>query len=107
MGIVSLSILTKQSRFVILTTSQINPNYGDEFRLKNAQIDNVTSICDKEIGNNVQTVPYYVGNGPDEKYALYNETRDNITKFKDEVKLAYEPENPYEWLEEFWPEGFN
>ncbi|KAM0074499.1 hypothetical protein ACKRZS_013824 [Fusarium odoratissimum] len=85
----------------------INPNYGDEFRLKNAQIDNVTSIVDKEIGNNVQTVPYYIGNGPDEKYALYNETRDNITKFKGKVTNAYEPEDPYEWLEEFWPEGFN
>uniref|UniRef100_A0A0D2Y632 Pectate lyase n=1 Tax=Fusarium oxysporum (strain Fo5176) TaxID=660025 RepID=A0A0D2Y632_FUSOF len=73
----------------------------------NAQIDNVTSIVDKEIGNNVQTVPYYIGNGPDEKYALYNETRDNITKFKGKVTNAYEPEDPYEWLEEFWPEGFN
>lgn len=87
--------------------SQINPNFGDEFRLKNAQIDNVTSIVDKEIGNNVQTVPYYVGNGPDEKYALYNETRDNITKYKGKAAGVYEPEDPYEWLEEFWPEGFN
>ncbi|KAI6777298.1 hypothetical protein HG530_001243 [Fusarium avenaceum] len=85
----------------------INPNFGDEFRLKNAQIDNVTSIVDKEIGNNMQTVPYYVGNGPDEKYALYNETRDNITKYKGKVAGVYEPEDPYEWLEEFWPEGFN
>ncbi|KAJ4317241.1 hypothetical protein N0V84_007460 [Fusarium piperis] len=85
----------------------INPNYGDEFRLKNSQIDNVTSIVDKEIGNNVQTVPYYIGNGPDEKYALYNETRDHITDFEGKVTNQYEPEDPYEWLSEFWPEGFN
>ncbi|TDZ37516.1 putative pectate lyase D [Colletotrichum spinosum] len=85
----------------------INPNYGDEFRLKNAQISELDKIVDKEIGNNVQTVPYTIGTGPDEKYALYNETRDAITDFEGEVLNAYEPEEPYEWLEEFWPEGFN
>ncbi|KAF4974418.1 hypothetical protein FZEAL_8677 [Fusarium zealandicum] len=85
----------------------INPNFGDEFRLKDAQIDNVTNIADKEIGNNVQTVPYYVGTGPDEKYALYNITRDHITDFEGTVSNQYEPEDPYEWLSEFWPEGFN
>ncbi|KAG9258797.1 pectin lyase fold/virulence factor [Emericellopsis atlantica] len=85
----------------------INPNYGDEFRLKNAQIDNVGIIVTKEIGNNVQTVPYHIGEGPDEKYALYNTTTDNIVEgFNGTVTNVYEPEDPYEWLEEFWPDGF-
>ncbi|EQB50608.1 hypothetical protein CGLO_09934 [Colletotrichum gloeosporioides Cg-14] len=85
----------------------INPNYGDEFRLKNAQLQDLEVIVDKEIANNVQTVPYTIGNGPDLKYALYNETRDAITEYDGEVLNAYEPEEPYEWLEDFWPEGFN
>ncbi|KAF4920653.1 Pectate lyase H [Colletotrichum viniferum] len=85
----------------------INPNYGDEFRLKNAQLQDLKVIVDKEIANNVQTVPYTIGNGPDLKYALYNETRDAITDYDGEVLNAYEPEEPYEWLEDFWPEGFN
>ncbi|KAF4884543.1 Pectate lyase E [Colletotrichum fructicola] len=85
----------------------INPNYGDEFRLKNAQLQDLEVIVDKEIANNVQTVPYTIGNGPDLKYALYNETRDAITDYDGEVLNAYEPEEPYEWLEDFWPEGFN
>ncbi|KAH6643926.1 pectin lyase fold/virulence factor [Boeremia exigua] len=81
----------------------INPNYGDEYRLKNAQIKDLTRMVDKEIGNNVQTVPYTVGTGPDEKYALYNLTRDAITEFNGTVLNAYTPEEPYEWLSEFWP----
>ncbi|KAF6835657.1 pectate lyase [Colletotrichum plurivorum] len=85
----------------------INPNYGDEYRIKNSQIKDMERGVDKEIANNVQTVPYTVGTGPDEKYALYNETRDAITEFDGEVLNVYEPEEPYEWLEEFWPEGFN
>ncbi|KAJ0319529.1 hypothetical protein Brms1b_003683 [Colletotrichum noveboracense] len=85
----------------------INPNYGDEFRLKNAQLQDLQVIVDKEIANNVQTVPYTIGNGPDLKYALYNETRDAITDYDGEVLDAYEPGEPYEWLEDFWPEGFN
>ncbi|KAJ0381893.1 hypothetical protein COL922a_013654, partial [Colletotrichum nupharicola] len=85
----------------------INPNYGDEFRLKNAQLQDLEVIVDKEIANNVQTVPYTIGNGPDLKYALYNETRDAITDYDGEVLDAYEPGEPYEWLEDFWPEGFN
>ncbi|KAI8265637.1 Pectate lyase E [Colletotrichum sp. SAR11_239] len=85
----------------------INPNYGDEFRLKNAQLQDLEVIVDKEIANNVQTVPYTIGNGPDLKYALYNETRDAITDYDGEVLNAYEPEEPYEWLEDFWPKGFN
>ncbi|KAF6805914.1 pectate lyase [Colletotrichum musicola] len=85
----------------------INPNYGDEYRIKNSQIKDMERGVDKEIANNVQTVPYTVGTGPDEKYALYNETRDAITDFDGEVLNVYEPEEPYEWLEEFWPEGFN
>lgn len=52
-------------------------------------------------------MPYYIGNGPDEKYALYNETRDHIVDFDGKVTNQYEPEDPYEWLSEFWPEGFN
>lgn len=90
-----------------LTKPKINPNYGDEFRLKNAQLQDLEVIVDKEIANNVQTVPYTIGNGPDLKYALYNETRDAITDYDGEVLNAYEPEEPYEWLEDFWPEGFN
>jgi hypothetical protein len=50
---------------------QINPNYGDEYRIKNSQTQDVSRWVDKEIGNNVQTVPYTVGTGPDEKYAWY------------------------------------
>ncbi|KAI8236196.1 Pectate lyase E [Colletotrichum sp. SAR 10_99] len=88
-------------------TFGINPNYGDEFRLKNAQLQDLEVVVDKEIANNVQTVPYTIGNGPDLKYALYNETRDAITDYDGEVLNAYEPEEPYEWLEDFWPEGFN
>lgn len=68
----------------------------------------MTNICDKEIGNNVQTVPYYIGTGPDEKYALYNTTTDNIDlEFDGKPTNVYEPENPYEWLEDYWPDGFN
>jgi hypothetical protein len=63
----------------------------------------VNNIVDKEIGNNVQTVPYTVGTGPDAKYALYNVTRDHITVFNGTVLNQYVPENPYEWLGEFWP----
>ncbi|KAH0422616.1 pectate lyase [Colletotrichum camelliae] len=85
----------------------INPNYGDEFRLKNAQLQDLEVIVDKEIANNVQTVPYTIGNGPDLKYALYNETRDAITEYDGDILNAYEPEEPYEWLEDFWPQGFN
>ena len=86
---------------------QINPNYGDEFRLRNSQIENVTVVVDKEIGNNVQTVPYMIGDGPDEMYALYNKTRDNIEdSFDGEVTNVYEPDEPYEWLEDYWPDGF-
>ncbi|KAF1361883.1 family 3 polysaccharide lyase [Lizonia empirigonia] len=81
----------------------INPNFGDEYRIKNSQIQDVRLMVDKEIGNNVQTVPYTVGTGPDEKYALYNLTRDAITEFNGTVTNAYEPEEPYEWLSEFWP----
>ncbi|OLN87847.1 putative pectate lyase D 1 [Colletotrichum chlorophyti] len=85
----------------------INPNYGDEFRIKNSQIKDVKVGVDKEIANNVQTVPYTIGTGPDEKYALYNFTRDAVTEWDGTVTNAYEPEEPYEWLETFWPEGFN
>ncbi|KAF2852903.1 polysaccharide lyase family 3 protein [Plenodomus tracheiphilus IPT5] len=81
----------------------INPNYGDEYRIKNSQVADVDRYVDKEIGNNVQTVPYTVGTGPDEKYALYNLTRDSITDFEGEVLNQYTPEDPYEWLGEFWP----
>jgi hypothetical protein len=83
--------------------SQINPNYGDEYRIKDAQIQDVKFMVDKEIGNNVQTVPYTVGTGPDEKYALYNMTRDRITTFNGSVLSQYVPKDPYPWLGEFWP----
>lgn len=82
----------------------INPNYGDEYRIKDSQVGDVDRYVDKEIGNNVQTVPYTVGTGPDEKYALYNLTRDAITEFNGTATNVYEPEDPYEWLAEFWPE---
>lgn len=85
----------------------ISPNYGDEFRLKDSQIENVETIVTKEIGNNVQTVPIHMGDGPDEFYARYNITRDNIVEsFNGSAVDIYEPEDPYEWLEEFWPDGF-
>lgn len=69
----------------------INPNFGDEFRLKNSQIQNVTAICDKEIGNNVETVPYWIGTGTDQKYCLYNETRDHLTGFNGTANTVYFP----------------
>ena len=49
-----------------------------------------------------------MGEGPDEFFARYNVTRDNIIEeFDGEVEVQkYEPEDPYEWLEEFWPDGF-
>ncbi|KAF2033710.1 pectin lyase-like protein [Setomelanomma holmii] len=81
----------------------INPNYCDEYRVKDAQIVDVKFMVDKEIGNNVQTVPYTVGIGPDEKYALYHMTRDRITTFNGTVLKQYVPANPYSWLGEFWP----
>ncbi|KAL2063164.1 hypothetical protein VTL71DRAFT_6236 [Oculimacula yallundae] len=84
----------------------INPNYGDEIRMVNIQIANVTRYVDKEIANNVQTVPYTIGTGPDEKYALYNLTRDNIVPFDGKVTNQYVPEDPYEWLTTAWPEGY-
>ncbi|KAM0323881.1 hypothetical protein ACHAQA_008462 [Verticillium albo-atrum] len=84
----------------------INANYGDEYRLKDSQID-TERIVDKGIGNNEQVVPYMVGTGPDDKYALFNETRDSITAFNGTVLNQYEPENPYPWLSEFWPSGYN
>lgn len=83
----------------------INPNFGDEYRIRNSQVQDIRFMVDKEIGNNVQTVPYTVGTGPDEKYALYNMTRDSITGFNGTVTNEYEPEEPYEWLSEFWPEN--
>ncbi|KAH7323475.1 family 3 polysaccharide lyase [Rhexocercosporidium sp. MPI-PUGE-AT-0058] len=84
----------------------INPNYGDEIRMKDSQITNVTRMVDKEIANNVQTVPYTIGTGPDEKYALYNLTRDHIVPFDGKVTNQYIPENPYEWLATAWPAGY-
>jgi hypothetical protein len=47
-------------------------------------------------------VPYTVGTGPDEKYALYNLTRDHITEFEGEILNQYVPEEPYEWLGLYW-----
>ncbi|KAK1464091.1 polysaccharide lyase family 3 [Colletotrichum melonis] len=85
----------------------INPNYGDEIRIKNTQLKDLKVMVDKEIANNMQTVPITVGTGPDQKYALYNETRDAITEWEGIVENAYEPEEPYEWLEAYWPDGFN
>ncbi|OHE94904.1 polysaccharide lyase family 3 [Colletotrichum orchidophilum] len=85
----------------------INPNYGDEIRIKNTQLKGLKVTVDKEIANNLQLVPITVGTGPDEKYALYNETRDAITEWEGTVENAYEPEEPYEWLEAYWPDGFN
>ncbi|KAI7331430.1 hypothetical protein KC315_g5119 [Hortaea werneckii] len=81
----------------------INPNYGDEYRIKDSQIRDVEFIVDKEIGNNQQTVPYTVGTGPDEQYALYNLTRDRITEYDGEALNVYIPEDPYPWLAEVWP----
>ncbi|XP_014555032.1 polysaccharide lyase family 3 protein [Bipolaris victoriae FI3] len=83
----------------------INPNYGDEYRIKDSQVTDVDRYVDKEIGNNVQTVPYTVGTGPDEKYALYNLTRDHVTEFEGEILNQYVPEEPYEWLGTYWKEG--
>jgi hypothetical protein len=88
-------------------TFQISPNYGDEYRIKDSQITDVDRYVDKEIGNNVQTVPYTVGTGPDEKYALYNLTRDRITEFEGEILNQYVPEEPYEWLSDYWMEAGN
>ncbi|KAJ0313223.1 hypothetical protein COL516b_000154 [Colletotrichum fioriniae] len=85
----------------------INPNYGDEIRIKNTQLKGLKVMVDKEIANNMQLVPITVGTGPDQKYALYNETRDAITEWGGTVENAYEPEEPYEWLEAYWPDGFN
>lgn len=89
-------------------TLQINPNFGDEFRLKDSHIEDVETVITKEIGNNVQTVPIHMGDGPDEVFARYNLTRDNIIEsFDGSVEFdVYEPEEPYDWLEEFWPDGF-
>ncbi|KAI6713382.1 hypothetical protein JHW43_004099 [Diplocarpon mali] len=84
----------------------INPNYGDEYRIKHSQISNVTTYVDKEIGNNVQTVPYVVGTGPDEKYALYDLTRDGVTEWDGKIANQYTPTEPYEWLAQAWPEGY-
>lgn len=84
----------------------INPNYGDEIRIVNAQISNVTVMVDKEIANNAQTVPYTIGTGPDVKYALYNLTRDHIAPFNGTVTNQYVPEEPYEWLATAWPNGY-
>lgn len=80
---------------------QISPNYGDEISIKETQIQDIKFMVDKEIGNNVQTVPYTVGTGPDEKYALYNMTRDHITTFNGTVVGAYVPQDPCPWLGEF------
>jgi hypothetical protein len=76
--------------------------------LKNSHIEGVDTIVTKEIGNNVQTVPIHMGEGPDEFFARYNVTRDGIVEsFNGTVEIRkYVPENPYEWLEEFWPDGF-
>lgn len=74
--------------------------------MKDAQILNVTRYVDKEIANNVQTVPYTIGTGPDEKYALYNLTRDHIVPFNGTVTNQYIPKQPYEWLATAWPEGY-
>ncbi|KAL0636327.1 hypothetical protein Q9L58_004674 [Maublancomyces gigas] len=71
----------------------ISPNYGDEFRIKDSQISNVKYICDKEIGNNVQTVPYWIGTGTDEKYCLYNGTRDHLVEFNGTANTVYWPKN--------------
>ncbi|WQF78804.1 Putative pectate lyase PlyH/PlyE, pectin lyase/virulence factor [Colletotrichum destructivum] len=84
----------------------INANYNDEYHLSYAQLD-TERIVDKGIGNDLQIVPYMVGTGPDDKYALFNETRDFITKFEGTVDNVYEPEDPYPWLSEYWPEGFH
>ncbi|KAF6803582.1 secreted lyase [Colletotrichum sojae] len=83
----------------------INANYDDEFHLSFAQLD-TERIVDKGIGNNMQVVPYMVGTGPDDKYALFNETRDFISKFEGTVENAYEPKDPYPWLGQYWPDGF-
>lgn len=71
----------------------ISPNYGDEFRIKDSQISNVKYICDKEIGNNVQTVPYWIGTGTDEKYCLYNGTRDHLVEFNGTANTVYWPKD--------------
>ncbi|OLN91672.1 Pectate lyase H [Colletotrichum chlorophyti] len=84
----------------------INANYDDTYYLSYAQLD-TDRIVDKGIGNNQQIVPYLVGTGPDDRYALFNETRDSITKYEGTVENAYEPEDPYPWLEQYWPDGFN
>ncbi|KAJ0160522.1 Pectate lyase H [Colletotrichum tanaceti] len=84
----------------------INANYNDEYHLSFAQLD-TERIVDKGIGNDLQIVPYMVGTGPDDKYALFNETRDSITRFEGTVDNVYEPEDPYPWLSEYWPEGFH
>lgn len=49
-----------------------------------------------------------MGSGPDEVFALFNTSRDNVIEgFDGSVEFdVYEPEDPYEWLEEFWPDGF-
>lgn len=71
----------------------INPNFGDEFRIKDSQISEVKYICDKEIGNNVQTVPYWIGTGTDARYCLYNETTDHLVPFNGTANTVYWPEN--------------
>lgn len=49
-----------------------------------------------------------MGSGPDNAYALYNLTRDNITEWEGETPAwQYVPEDPYEWLDAAWPNGYN
>jgi hypothetical protein len=49
-----------------------------------------------------------MGSGPDTAYAVYNLTRDNITEWTGETpEWQYVPEDPYEWLDAAWPNGYN
>ena len=50
-----------------------------------------------------------MGSGPDPKYALYNLTRDNILQWEEgtKPKWQYIPADPYPWLAQAWPKGYN
>jgi hypothetical protein len=87
---------------------------GDEIRIKNTFYENITEFVTKEIGNNVPELmlslsksPIHMGSGPDSAYALYNLTRDNILEWEGETpEWQYVPDDPYEWLDAAWPNGY-
>jgi hypothetical protein len=96
---------------------------GDEIRIKNTFYENITEFVTKEIGNNVQTVSCFATDSMLHSRAhaksfqvshphglwtrLYNLTRDNILEWEGETpEWQYVPDDPYEWLDAAWPNGY-